>query len=84
MTVKVLSANSVEVSTRFGEVLYSYKTPVAISFKDSYVLPNGTTLVGVYRTAEKYSKTTSKHINQWTATTKFLDQDVIDEIVRSV
>ena len=39
-----------------GDLLFSYKTPVAF-----YEMNTG----NYYRTETKYSKTTSRHINNW-------------------
>lgn len=52
------------------EILFSYETPVAVSLPCSV---NGH--VGVIKTNQKFSKTTSAHINAWTATTKTLPHE---------
>jgi hypothetical protein len=44
------------LSLPMGDLLFSYKTPVAF-----YEMNTG----NFYRTQTKYSTTTSKHINQW-------------------
>ena len=52
-----LGPNKVEISYRDGTtVFYSYNTPVAAC------LGGGS---GFVRTASKWSRTTSRHINQW-------------------
>jgi hypothetical protein len=53
--INVIGANMTAVHLPKGTVLFSYETPVA-----AYVSGRGWV-----RTAEKFSKTTSKHINQW-------------------
>ena len=68
------SDNSHELIVNGGSILFSYETPVAVS-----VHCNLEDMVGVYKTEQKFSKTTSKHINQWTDTQKTLPQE---EIVR--
>jgi predicted NAD-dependent protein-ADP-ribosyltransferase YbiA (DUF1768 family) len=52
--LKNLGNNKVEISKGSTTVFYSYNTPVAANINGKY-----------YRTAEHYSVTTSKHINQW-------------------
>lgn len=73
MKLRQISTNCHELVTKNGSVLFSYETPVAVSFDikigDKW---------GVYKTNEKFSKTTSKHINGWTpAACTSLDQHVI-------
>lgn len=63
-----------------NSVLFSYETPVAVSFS----LPIGKLVPGVYRTAGKFSKTTSKHINAWTNTTRLLDQGELESVAAIV
>jgi len=50
-----LAPNMTRLDLPSGTVLFSYETPVA-----AYVSGRG-----FIRTAQKYSKTTTKHINQW-------------------
>jgi hypothetical protein len=55
MRLKPLGANQTTVTTNAGlSILFSYETPVAC-------IENGT----AYKTDKHWSKTTSKHINQW-------------------
>ncbi len=60
MKLKPIGANQTEIVIETGHVptriLFSYKTPVA-----------AVTGGGFYRTSQKWSKTTSKHINNWFA-----------------
>jgi hypothetical protein len=53
--LNVLGANLSLLHLPVGSILFSYETPVA-----AYVSGKG-----YVRTAERFSKTTSKHINQW-------------------
>lgn len=55
MKINVIGANQTLVHLPVGTVLFSYETPVA-----AYVSGRG-----YVRSAEKFSKTTSKHVNQW-------------------
>jgi hypothetical protein len=52
--MKVLAPNVTELRHGSNLILYSYNTPVAI------VAPSGR-----YRTSQKWSTTTSRHINRW-------------------
>ena len=62
-------------------VLLSYQTPVAVSIG----FPSKSVgLVGVYKTSEKYSRTTSKHINAWTETTKTMSQTDLERLIDQV
>ena len=61
-----------ELHTNSGNiVLFSYETPVAAQCASGFV-----------RTNQKYSVTTSKHINQWLdgIEAKYVPQDQIDEL----
>jgi hypothetical protein len=55
MKLKPLGANQTTVTTNGGlTILFSYETPVAC-------IENGQ----AYKTDKQWSRTTSKHINQW-------------------
>lgn len=54
MKLKSLGANQTEVDFNGNLVLFSYETPVAAYVDGAF-----------YRTEEKYSVTTSRHINKW-------------------
>ena len=74
MKIKSLNANQTEVSLSNDTVVFvSYETPVA-----AYVPEKG-----IVVTDKKYSKTTSKHINQWVggAQTVTLPQSFFDELI---
>lgn len=56
MKLKPLGANRTELTLPTGAVVFfSYQTPVAAQRAEG----------GFIRTAEHYSMTTSRHINQW-------------------
>lgn len=50
-----LSPNANQVTIGRKSILFSYETPVALHIYG----------VGFFRTGERFSKTTSKHINKW-------------------
>lgn len=55
MKINRLSVNQTEVFANGGCIFLSYDTPVAA------ILPSGLPV----RTVEKYSVTTTKHVNRW-------------------
>lgn len=55
MYLKQLGPNKTEIGAGDARVLFSYQTPVA-------ALIHGK---GWFRTEKKWSRTTSRHINQW-------------------
>ena len=55
MKVKNYGSNQTLVEDKGCQVLYSYETPVALIAKGNRA----------YKTDQKWSVTTSKHINQW-------------------
>ena len=55
MKLKQIGSNMTELDMGFAQVFFSYETPVAACLTDG-------TLV---RTDERYSVTTTKHINKW-------------------
>lgn len=58
MKLKSLSANCHQLSCSNGDkILFSYETPVAAYLPD----------VGFIRTEQKFSVTTSRHVNAWLA-----------------
>ena len=55
MRVSNLGANKTEINLNNGDTVYvSYKTPVAANVDGAF-----------YRTSKSWSRTTSRHINQW-------------------
>ena len=74
MKLTPIKTNMTEVELPNGSiVLFSYKTPVACHHY------NGKT----YRTAKFWSKTTSRHINQWLdgREAEEIGQDFLDNLV---
>jgi hypothetical protein len=74
LKLKTLGNNVSVLETGEYDILFSYETPVAYTYVGER---------GVMVTATKYSKTTSKHINQWVAgrTTKTVPQTEIDALL---
>jgi cytochrome b len=71
MKIKPIAANQTELHANSGAViLFSYQTPVAAQLAEG----------GFIRTSTKWSKTTSKHINQWLqgASAREVDQSYLD------
>ncbi|MGB4725374.1 MAG: hypothetical protein WBH12_08810 [Sediminibacterium sp.] len=55
MKLTQIASNSTQITFKNGkQVLFSYETPVAANIGGRY-----------YRTETKFSRTTSKHINNW-------------------
>lgn len=77
MKLVPLAANQTVIELNNGtEVFFSYKTPVA-AFVPS---------TGYVRTTEKFSRTTSKHINKWLRgyAAADVDQSFIESLVGGV
>ena len=55
MKLNQIAANQTELDMGFAQVFFSYNTPVAARLTDGSLV----------RTAERYSVTTTKHINKW-------------------
>lgn len=74
MKLKTLGSNRTEVEVNGKTVFFSYNTPVAYCQRG----------VGFFRTTQKYSVTTSKHITQWLegAKAKEVPQEQIDEVLK--
>ena len=73
MKLKIIGSNQTEIQTARGNrVLYSYETPVA-----------AWTEQGAFRTATKWSPTTTKHINSYLGKDvgKVVDQKFFDNLV---
>jgi len=65
MTTKSLTANLTEITTASNDqILVSYNTPVAARVEGAY-----------YKTARKFSKTTSRHISRWLESIKATEKD---------
>ena len=73
MKLNNIGPNQTEITTNDKTVFFSYNTPVAANVNGKF-----------YSTEQKWSKTTSKHINQWldgrNAETK--PQSWFDELVK--
>lgn len=54
MTIKVIGPNQTELHIGSNVILFSYMTPVAARWDGM-----------IFRSAVKYSNTTSRHINAW-------------------
>ncbi len=64
MKLRTLGPNQTELHTDEAVIFFSYQTPVAaVLQKTPYATPERNHWV--VRTASKYSRTTSKHINRW-------------------
>ena len=85
MKIKQLASNMTELEIGPITVLFSYSTPVA-GFNPTHG-PNDT---GHFKTTEKYSRTTTKHINKYfreewginPLSVKEVDQTYIDGLVK--
>ncbi len=65
MKLKSLGANQTELTLNDGsQILFSYETPVCVRTEAMHY---GQMQTRVCVTTEKYSRTTSKHINNWVA-----------------
>ena len=76
MNLNPIKQNMTEVTVnRSLKVLFSYKTPVACMWA------NGD-LYEYFQTKKKWSRTTSRHINQWLDgnPAKFFDQEYFDQL----
>lgn len=77
MKINVLAVNQTEIEIGQGvSVFFSYNTPVAAFIPDQ----------GYVRSNHKWSRTTSKHINNWLrgyAATE-VDQSVLDNLVGGI
>ena len=74
MRLRQIGSNQTELIFNDGtQVLFSYETPVAVS-----------TINGMFVTEQKYSNTTTKHINKWCAgiNRTTVPQDNIDTLVK--
>lgn len=82
MKLRQIKTNCHELVTRKGTILFSYETPVAVS----YDIAIGEKW-GCYKTSEKFGATTSKHISAWTDTLRAIPQNEIEacaaEILRA-
>ena len=80
MKLKLIGANQTEV-----QLSDHYETQIFFSYEQAVCVRNGD---GCFVTTEKYSRTTSKHINKWVAglssIIKMVPQSEIDNLVNGV
>ena len=80
MKIKLLGANQTEV-----QLSDHYETQIFFSYEQAVCVR---TANGCFVTTEKYSRTTSKHINNWVANLsniiKMVPQSEIDKLVEGV
>ena len=73
MKLRPIAANTTQVHIADKTILFSYETPVAY-------LDN----TGYYRTAKKWSATTTRHINKWLdgAFCEEVEQELLDNLIK--
>ena len=80
MKLKLIGANQTEV-----QLSDHYETQIFFSYEQAVCVRNAD---GCFVTTEKYSRTTSKHINKWIANLsniiKMVPQSEIDKLVNGV
>ena len=80
MKIKLLGANQTEV-----QLSDHYETQIFFSYEQAVCVRNAN---GCFVTTEKYSRTTSKHINKWISNLsniiKMVPQSEIDNMVSGV
>ena len=84
MKLKLVGSNQTELTLEDGtQVFFSYETPVCIRTEAMHC---GQKQTRVCVTTEKYSRTTSKHINNWVANQseiiQMVEQSEIDNFVK--
>ena len=84
MKLKLVGSNQTELTLEDGtQVFFSYETPVCIR---TVAMNLGKKQTRVCVTTEKYSRTTSKHINNWVANQseiiQMVEQSEIDNFVK--
>ena len=79
MKIKIIGANQTEVI-----LADHYETQIFFSYEQAVCVRNAN---GCFVTTEKYSRTTSKHINKWIANlsniVKMVPQSKIDNLVEA-
>lgn len=74
MNIKPIGSNKTELRLDNGTtVLFSYETPVAAWINGQY-----------YKTEQKWSRTTSKHINAWAHLPVTKPQSFFNELIKGV
>ena len=84
MKLKLVGSNQTELTLEDGtQVFFSYETPVCVRTEAMHC---GQKQTRVCVTTEKYSRTTSKHINNWVANQseiiQMVEQSEIDNFVK--
>lgn len=72
--LKSLGTNVNQVTIGNKQILFSYETPVALHLMGT----------GFFKTAERFSKTTSKHVNQWLGDLKNVATVSQDDLVNMI
>lgn len=74
MNIKPIGSDQTELHLQDYVILFSYETPVAYLHRGSGKY---------YRTSKKWSRTTSKHINQWLGgvSAEEVGQDNLDQLI---
>ena len=73
MNIKPIGSNQTELHINGATILFSYETPVAAWIDGQY-----------YKTEQKWSRTTSKHINAWAHLPVSKPQEFFNELVKGV
>lgn len=71
MRVKSIGSNQTEVTCGDVTILFSYETPVAARINNEY-----------YKTEERFSVTTTKHINKWAGNCPTKPQSFFDNLLK--
>lgn len=72
--LKSMSPNATQITIGNKSILFSYETPVALHVMG----------VGFFKTAERFSKTTSKHVNQWLGDLRNVSTIPQDQLLRMI
>jgi hypothetical protein len=74
MNLKPIASNMTELSLADGtQILFSYQTPVACWVNGQF-----------YKTAKKWSNTTTRHVNKWAHCAINQPQEYFDNLVKGV
>lgn len=78
MKLNPIGANQTEVLNNDVQILFSYKTPVACLKR------NEAGKLEPFRTSQKWSRTTSKHINNWLGNLVAMEkpQSFFDDLIK--
>jgi hypothetical protein len=88
MKLKPIGSNMTTLTLNDGtEILFSYETPVAgrlsAASSDNHPFPHAQYRIGFFRTAKKWSSTTTRHINKYLegCAADVVPQDQIESLV---